>query len=666
MKPSCATTQKTQINIAPDSFITIKKQITLMKKYYKSLLLMSLLFLGTSSCKKFLNVVPDGTGTLDYAFRNRNEAENYLFTCYATLQQLADPTTNAGFTTSAEIIYPNNLTQHPINETGFDLVRGNQNTGNPGLNYWDGSNGGESIWRSIRRCNIMLENINEPVDLSQAEKQRWIAEVKFLKAYYHYYLLRLYGPIPIIKTNLDITASTDQVRVARAPVDSVFNYIVQLLDEAAPDLPPVITNQAQELGRITSVIALSVKAEVLATEASPLFNGNPDYAGLKNKDGQLLFSSSYDATKWQKAATAAKVAIDACTAAGLKLYTFNAPGTLGTLPDSLVKVLTIQNAVTEKWEQNPELIWALNPTFPCQGYATPRLTPKSAVNIFSNPSTFAVPINTAELFYTDKGVPLNEDNTFNYANRYGLRVGDAASQFYVAKGYTTINEHFNREPRFYANIAFDGGIWFGNGKTTINDMYHVEARGNLSLAGPKDLNTLNITGYWPKKLANYLSVYDDGFIPVNYHLPLMRLAGLYLLYAEALNEANGPSAEAISYIDKVRARAGLGGVIDSWANYSKNPSKPSTKDGLRAIIHQERRIELCFEGQSGWDLRRWKEMQGVLSTPQQGWNIYESEPGNYYIPRTALIPVFGIKDYLWPIQDGDLLIDNNLVQNPYW
>ena len=136
-----------------------------MKKYYKSLLLITLLFLGASSCKKFLNVVPDGTGTLDYAFRNRNEAENYLFTCYATLQQLANPATNAGFTTSAEIIYPNNLTNHPIDENGFNLLRGNQNSANPGLNYWDGYNGGESIWRSIRRCNIMLENIDKPVDL---------------------------------------------------------------------------------------------------------------------------------------------------------------------------------------------------------------------------------------------------------------------------------------------------------------------------------------------------------------------------------------------------------------------------------------------------------------------------------------------------------------------
>ena len=154
-----------------------------MKLHYRNLLLIALLLLSAPSCKKYLDVVPDDTGTLDYAFRNRNEAENYLFTCYATLQQFADPTTNVGFTTSSEIIYPNNLTAHPLVETGFNLIRGTQNSANVGLNYWDGENDGKAIYRSIRRCNIMLENIDKPVDLSAAEKQRWIAEVKFLKAY---------------------------------------------------------------------------------------------------------------------------------------------------------------------------------------------------------------------------------------------------------------------------------------------------------------------------------------------------------------------------------------------------------------------------------------------------------------------------------------------------
>jgi hypothetical protein len=636
-----------------------------MTRYYKEILLIVLLFSG-ASCKKYLDVTPDNAGTLEYAFRNRNEAENYLFTCYSTMQQFYDCTGNAGFVTSSEIIYPNNLTNHPLNETGFNLIRGGQNSGNVGLNWWDGENGGQALFRSIRRCNIMLENIDKPVDLSPSEKARWIAEVKFLKAYYHYYLARMYGPVPLIKTNFDITASTEEVKVKRAPVDSVFNYCVQLLNEAIPDLPPVIDNQAKELGRITKLIALSIKAEMLMTQASPLFNGNPDYASLKNKEGEPLFSSTADPQKWQKAAAACKDAIDACEANGLKLYTFTAPPSVGTLPDGLRRVLTQQVAITEKWDVNPELIWALNPTFPFQGYATPRLTSKSAVNIFSNPSTFAVPLATAELFYTANGVPMNEDKNFDYANRLNLRVGDDDNRYYIAKGYTTINEHFGREARFYSSIAFDGGIYYGNGKYDPDQAYHVEARGNQTFAGPKDLNTLNITGYWPKKLANYLSVYDDGFQPIEYHLPLMRLSGLYLLYAEALNEVNGPSADVYNYIDKVRTRAGLKGVQESWATYSKDPAKPNTKDGLRQIIHQERRIELCFEAQSGWDLRRWKELQAVLSAPLQGWNIYEDQPGNYYRPHTVLTPVFGLRNYFWPIKDNDLIVNPNLVQNTYW
>ncbi|RFZ94039.1 RagB/SusD family nutrient uptake outer membrane protein [Mucilaginibacter conchicola] len=636
-----------------------------MKRIYPifCLVLIASLF---ASCKKYLDVAPDNTGTLEYAFRNRNEAENYLFTCYATLQQFAEATTNPSFTTSGEIIYPNNLTKHPIDETGFNMLRGTQNSNNPGLNYWDGENSGKAVFRSIRRCNTMLENIDKPADLSFAEKKRWIAEVKFLKAYYHFYLARLYGPVPLIKTNLDITASSDEIKVKRATMDETFAYITQLLDEAIPDLPPVINNQAQELGRITQLIALSVKAEVLATAASPLFNGNPDYSSAQNKDGQKLFSSTYDADKWVKAADACKAAIMACEANGLKLYTFIPPAVITSLPDSLRKVLTIQNAVTEKWELNNELIWALNPTFDWQGYATPRMTQKSVVNIFSNPSTFAVPLAMQELFYSDKGVPINEDKTFDYAGRYSLKKGDQDSRFYIAKDSLTAKEHFNREPRFYASIGFDGGIWYGNGKLNLNDMYHVWARGIESYAGPKDINTLNITGYWPKKLVHYQSVYDDGFQQIAFRLPLIRLAGLYLLYAEALNEVNGPTAEAYSYIDRVRTRAGLPGVVDAWSTYSKNPSKFATKDGFRQIIHQERRLELAFEGQAGWDLRRWKELQSVLSVPMQGWNVYEAQPANYYQPRTLFNAIFGVRNYLWPIKDNSLIVNGNLVQNPYW
>src|SRR3984893_5862597 len=529
-----------------------------MKPIYKYFLV-AILSVSGLSCKKYLDVVPDNVGTLEYAFRNSKEAENYLFSCYAYLQRLSDVAQNGGFTTSSEIIDSKELTSDHINKTGFNLITGTQNAASPGLNAWDGENGSYSLFRSIRICNTMLENIDKPIDLSAIEKKRWIAEVKFLKAYYHYFLFRMYGPIPIIQTNAGINASAEEVRVKRAPADSVVNYIVRLLDEASPDLPASIQNVVKELGRITRPIALAVKAEVLMTAASPLFNGNPDYSGFKDKEGGSLFASTFDAQKWVRASEACKKAIDECEAQGMKLYTFIPPAIIGQLSDSLKRVLTIQNAVTEKWELNPEVIWAQSPEFGYQGLAIPRLTAKSVVNGFSSPGTFAVPICTTELFYTDKGLPINEDKTWDYTNRYNLQTGDDASRFYIKSGYVTAKTNFNREPRYYANLAFDGGVYFGNGKLTQNDPYFVQARGNSSYAGPHDRQWLNITGYWPKKLVHYLTVYDENFTREPYHLPMMRLAGLYLLYAEALNEVNGPTNEVYSYIDKVRTRAGLQG-----------------------------------------------------------------------------------------------------------
>jgi hypothetical protein len=217
----------------------------------------------------------------------------------------------------------------------------------------------------------MIENINKPVDLSADEKKRWIAEAKFLKAYYHFVLFRLYGAIPITDVNLPINSSAEDVKVKRDPVDDVVSYMVKLLDEAAPDLPVVIQNQAKELGRITRPIALAVKAQILATAASPLFNGNPDYISIKNKDGKALFPSAYDATKWDKAAAAALAAINICEANGVKLHTFIPTANVGNLSDSLKTVLNLQTTITEKWDVNTEIVWALNPVFPSQSYCMP-------------------------------------------------------------------------------------------------------------------------------------------------------------------------------------------------------------------------------------------------------------------------------------------------------
>jgi len=151
----------------------------------------------------------------------------------------------------------------------------------------------------------------------------------------------------------------------------------------------------------------------------------------------------------------------------------------------------------------------------------------------------------------------------------------------------------------------------------------------------------------------------------------MRLTDLYLLYAEALNEAeDSPAArdEAMEWLDKVRKRAGLEGVKESWAKHSLKSDKFKSQAGLREIIHRERTIELMFEGSRFWDIRRWKEAEKELNNKTvSGWETSQESPEGFYNKQTLLTQKFvSPRDYLWPIEEYDLIVNPNLVQNPGW
>jgi hypothetical protein len=146
----------------------------------------------------------------------------------------------------------------------------------------------------------------------------------------------------------------------------------------------------------------------------------------------------------------------------------------------------------------------------------------------------------------------------------------------------------------------------------------------------------------------------------------MKLNDLYLLYAEALNEVSGPSEEVYTYINKIRARAGLQTVQASWSVYSNNPTKYTTQAGLREIIQRERSIELMFEGQRFWDLRRWKTATTELNKPITGWDLFQESPEGYYREQLIYNQTFRLRDYLWPINENALLANPALVQNPGW
>lgn len=621
--------------------------------------MLSLAALG--SCKKFLDIVPDDVATIENAFTMRTTAMQYLYTCYSYMPQQSSPSNNPGFVAGDEYVF--------LNTNRDRIARGNQSMSSPYLDYWSGASGGQPLFEAINDCNTFLDNIGKVPDMEDWERKQWAAEVMFLKAYYQFYLLRMYGPIPLMKKNIPITASAEELKVKRQPVDSCFDYIIQLIDSAENYLPLTISNPTQELGRITLPIALAMKAKILVYAASPLFNGNPDYATFTDQDGKPFFNPVYDPSKWTKAAEACKEAIDACTSAGNELYYYNQSITQYNVSPEITTQMNIRNSLCEKW--NKEVIWAntQSMTTSLQNYATPRGLDPAFIGTNTLYGDYSIPLKIIENFYSKNGVPITEDKDWDYSKRFDLSVVPDTDRYEMIPGYTTANLNFDREPRFYADLAFDGAIWYGQGRYTEDStkpFWTVE--GKLGQAQSRVTNTYYaISGYLPKKVVNYTSVIGNSYTVTAYPWPILRLADLYLLYAEALNESNdAPVPEIYTYLNMIRARAGLNTIQESWDNHSTNPLEYTTKDGLRKIIHQERCIELAFEGQRFWDILRWKESVQTFNGPITGWDVDQSDVTAYYKEKVLYTRSFKLRDYFWPISQNEIIHNSNLIQNPGW
>lgn len=653
----------------------MNRKIKVMLKTKVSLAIMASI-LSFSSCQKYIDVVPDNVATIDNAFTLRNEAERFLFTCYSYLPKNADPLQNIGFLAGDEVWIP--FAQRELLGSNWHIARGAQSRASVLSNIWEGSRRDDgtrdnNMWQAIRDCNIFLENIVDPNkvrDISLDERSRWIGEAKFLKAYYHFLLMRNYGAIPISKENIDISADASQVRVVQRPVEEVVAYIISLLDESLSEaIPTSIMDTQNEMGRLTKPIIAAVKAQVLLTAASPLFNGNTDYANFQNSEGELLFNQTFDEQKWVVAAAAAKEAMEVSEAAGFRLFVFDKElNAQFSLSDSTATVLSINNGFNERWQM--EHIWA-NPNsraWNIQRDAMPLLT-NNPNNVGAARQHLSAPLKIAEMFYTNNGVPINEDKTLNFNNRYTVRTATAADRFYIKEGYETARLNFDREPRFYASLGFDGGIWFkyDTESKTDEETFVVEAKMNQN-AGAINYGWANETGYFLKKMVNWQQSFSESSVSYReYPWPEIRLSDVYLMFAEATNEATGPSAEVYAALDKIRERAGLEGVIDSWSKYSSNPAKPTTKEGLREIIRQERLIELAFEGKRFWDLRRWKTAVNHLNQNITGWSISQPISADYYRIRPIFSQTFvAPRDYFWPISEAELTVNPSLVQNIGW
>ena len=662
----------------------------------KNLIIPALLLVLISSCDT-VDVVPDNVPTIEIVFNNRSSAEQYLFTCYSYVPQYGSQYENPGMAAGNDTWYYTSADQYFSNRSSFYIAQGLQNAQSPRCDYWNGANGGgRGMYKAIRDCNILIENLVEEgrvSGLSNLDRLRWTAEAKALKAFYHYTLLQLYGPIPIVDENLPITATPEEVRVSRQKVDEVVDYIVNLIDESYEYLPKAILyTDLNDLGRLTQAAALSIKAKTLILAASPLFNGNQSYANFKDHDGQPFINQAYSVDKWKQAAEACEAAILSAENDGQHiLYDFTKDAPM-VLPDSLLYAMNVRQAVTERFNQ--ELIWSCGRqnTRDLQVYSMARVSPGTSTASSSDlennvRAMYAPTLKIAELFYSDNGVPIEEDKEWaarnQYEDRYRTVTATSKERLYIRDGQTTARLHFNREPRFYATLGFDRSTWYGSEwldpDAAPEKINYIEARKN-EYGGQKTTGFYSITGYYAKKLVSYKNTYGSQIRIEEYPFPIIRLADLYLLHAEALVEASEEGnidTRVYDYLRAIRERSGLKqGVMDeledigdvrvAWEKYSSNPGKPLTKLGLLEIIRHERQVELALEGQRYFDMRRWKMAYDEYNKAIQGWSITGENVAQYYNITTVYRQAFNTRDYLWPLSSNDLLVNKNLIQTYGW
>ena len=631
----------------------------------------------------FLDIVPDNTVQVGSLFENRDKALSALSTCYRYMPQhekLHESMSLAGDEWLGRLDADHGESRGL--QRGMQLMRGWNNSSDPILNYWGGGGGASSLYQGIRICNVFFENIDNVPDLTAAEKADWIAQVKVLKAYYHYYLIRLYGPIVIADKNLEAFSPVEEVRQERQTVDSCFNYVINSIDEVLydengnPRTELTVERESAYLGQIDQINARAIKAQVLLTRASPLFNGNSEYfSNFRNKEGETYFPMTPDPEKWKDALDGIEEAISYAETRGKKLYTFEGQPKFWDV-ENFEESEIIQYAYNKRFTivdgWNDELLW---------GYSGLDYEGQGGFAHATNMRSVADPTQAGyawqwlgadyrmdELFHTKNGVPIEEDKTYDYDNRLQITEipDDTYHKGYMQVGEKTIRLHLNREPRFYAWMVVDRSIWRTHDLANDVKMRYNEFPGGR---GSQHTTDFYWTGIGVKKMVHPESGTGHWARVVKYPYPILRLSDLYLMYAEAYNEYNGPGQPAYEYLNKVRATGGLQPIEAVWSNNDivKTPGKHLTKEGLRDIIHRERLIELSFEGHRYFDILRWKEADRYFLSPVRGFNTTGVDPEQFYVlmtlqPRRWQTP----RDYLMPLPLHDINRNPNLVQNPGW
>lgn len=506
-------------------------------------------------------------------------------------------------------------------------------------------------YEKIRQAAILLKNIDKNKEIlglnNGAElMKQYKGEAQFLRAYYYWVMMKHLGPVPI--QPLEPGKAEDDYQIPRPTWEDQVAFILKEMDEAKEKLPIEYMNESStevditQVGRINKLIVEAVQSQILLYNASPLFNGNPELADFKNLDGTNLIPQSYDATKWTKAAEAAKRAIDMAHNNGKSLYVYTPKRTDEPKDPYTIAFKSVRNLYWDGWRN--EGIW-LRPssnTFNWSVHSAPRSTKGVAYN------GIAVVQRLVDDFQMADGKSINESPSYN-ENTYT----STETSYYVAG---TNNMYVGREARFYAWISFNGAVNPGQSQSGQNHIQFFYSGTSGKSTAPRDWPK---TGYTARK-----NIHESFSVTPRYEpgrpAMLIRLAELYLNYAEALNESQPGHSDILIYLNKVRQRAGLPSITSG-----------KSQNEMRDIIRHERRIELCFEGHRFFDVRRWK-IAG-LPNSNQGGDFYGmnmnagkklSDPEFHKRTKVFSRAEWNRKRYFYPFRQNEIDRNKQLVQMP--
>jgi hypothetical protein len=484
-------------------------------------------------------------------------------------------------------------------------------------NVWDKN------YQGIRKVNTFFEKIDSvPVPRTSnalgadetilITRERMKGEAFFLRAFFYFELVKRYGGVPLTDK---VLTPDEAIVIPRASIKDCFQFILNDCDSAAARLPrkygatPVVVgyNDAKELGRATSGAALALKSRVLLYWASPLFN------------------TEQNDSLWIKASEAAKKVLD---------YTLNADGTGGVLYGlnrytstiSLSDLFTTSSVIEQ---YHKEIIFST------------KYSDNSTIEQLNAPISFGA-----------KGLT---NPTQNLVDAFPMKNGKSIDD--PTSGYDPQNPFANRDPRLEMTVLGNGISFSVNDKTGVLETFD----GGKDGAG--SFRNASKTGYYLRKFLLTYPVWDGRTVTASRTWILIRLAEVYLNYAEARNEAFGPDAEVYAALKELRKRAGFR-PTDIKAGLNK--------EQMRKVIQNERRIELAFEEHRFFDVRRWRLFDDpaelAASMNIKAASIKKNTDGTiqYNEAQTIRTYQFSEKMYLYPIAASELMKNKALIQNPEW